>query len=450
MTPEPATPEGPALPRPPRPAGSTAAADTAYEIDGRKVDGVTTPDRRRDPQTRADRLGRATTAEYAVDHWDELADLTGTARLRKLERARWDKRRRRRRPRHRRPRRSRCELAGGEEVDVPEPIAGHVDAYLQFVADWQPARAARRRPRCSTAPPVRRDARPRSNASRTETTGYSTGKRARPESSPSPRCSSPPTDTPSSSLTPTAREQPLPPIDFCGCVWLRADGYDLNPVDAGRRNVPDVPVRATGRPAVRSRAPDRFILDTLPVPRQAGDAVSPGDDRGATAPSAASDRRAAAAVGAVRARLPGAQHVERVPVTVIPYTRPPTARRRPARAPPPMGGAARRGRAARARDREHRLRSEGDARERGRDRRRDPVRRRSRTTADASAREDRGDRRETVARRRSATRADPRRRPQRLARGPDQHKGHDRRETVRPGPDPAGHMDDRRRAPREA
>ena len=32
-------------------------------------------------------------------------------------------------------------LARGEEVDVPEPLTGHVDAYLAFLADWQPTDA---------------------------------------------------------------------------------------------------------------------------------------------------------------------------------------------------------------------------------------------------------------------------------------------------------------------
>ena len=36
-------------------------------------------------------------------------------------------------------------LAAGDEVDVPEELVGHVDAYLRFVEEWDP-------PSCSSRP----------------------------------------------------------------------------------------------------------------------------------------------------------------------------------------------------------------------------------------------------------------------------------------------------------
>lgn len=32
-------------------------------------------------------------------------------------------------------------------------------------------------------------------------------------------------------IGPDGEEKPMPQVDRCGCVWLRADGYDLVPVD---------------------------------------------------------------------------------------------------------------------------------------------------------------------------------------------------------------------------
>lgn len=77
------------------------------------------------------------TAEYAVDHWDELTALSPSARLKKLQGARWeakdaasargvevhliaDK------------------LAQGEEVEVPDELTGYVEAYIQFLDEHNP------------------------------------------------------------------------------------------------------------------------------------------------------------------------------------------------------------------------------------------------------------------------------------------------------------------------
>src|SRR5262245_11324780 len=109
----------------------------SYEIDGRRVDGVTTILSNGVPKPALIDWAARTTADYAVDHSDELADQTSTKRLRALEQARWET--------------SRAamargtdihdlamRLAVGEQVEPPEPIAGYVDSYLQFVEDWQP------------------------------------------------------------------------------------------------------------------------------------------------------------------------------------------------------------------------------------------------------------------------------------------------------------------------
>lgn len=77
------------------------------------------------------------TAEYAVDHWDELLKLDPSKRLKKLQGARYEERdtaANRGTEVHAVAER----LARGEEVDVPDTIAGHVEAYVQFLDEFQP------------------------------------------------------------------------------------------------------------------------------------------------------------------------------------------------------------------------------------------------------------------------------------------------------------------------
>lgn len=76
------------------------------------------------------------TAEYAVDHWNDLAELPTSARLEELKGARWKT--------------SREAMAKGtavhalaelvvhgEPVDVPAELEGYVQAYIQFLDDFE-------------------------------------------------------------------------------------------------------------------------------------------------------------------------------------------------------------------------------------------------------------------------------------------------------------------------
>lgn len=77
------------------------------------------------------------TAEYAVDHWDELTELELSKRLKKLQGARYAERdaaANRGTEVHNRAEK----LAAGEEVDVPDDIAGHVESYIQFLDEFNP------------------------------------------------------------------------------------------------------------------------------------------------------------------------------------------------------------------------------------------------------------------------------------------------------------------------
>lgn len=76
------------------------------------------------------------TAEYAVDHWDELGALSPAKRLDRLKKARYeevDRAKNRGTEVHKAAER----LLAGEAVQVPEEIAGHVEAYARFIEEFK-------------------------------------------------------------------------------------------------------------------------------------------------------------------------------------------------------------------------------------------------------------------------------------------------------------------------
>jgi hypothetical protein len=109
----------------------------AYYLDGRKLPGVTT--------ILGDGLAKPalinwaakTVAGYAIDHWDELGEQKMSERLKVLEKAHYadrDAAGKRGTEVHGLA----DKLASGEEVAVPEELAGHVDAYIRFLDDFDP------------------------------------------------------------------------------------------------------------------------------------------------------------------------------------------------------------------------------------------------------------------------------------------------------------------------
>jgi hypothetical protein len=107
-----------------------------YTLDGRDVPGVTTILKTLDKPALIDWAAN-TTAAYAIDHWAELADMSPSERLNTLKGARWGENRRAIKRGH-----SVHELAerlaAGDEVDVPDELAGHVEAYVRFLDEWDP------------------------------------------------------------------------------------------------------------------------------------------------------------------------------------------------------------------------------------------------------------------------------------------------------------------------
>lgn len=105
--------------------------------DGIKLDSVTKMISEGLPKPALIPWSANTTAEYAIDHWAELSRNTVSDRLKKLKAARFAER-------DRAAKRG-TEVHGiaerlihGEEVDVPDEIAGHVEAYVRFLDTWQP------------------------------------------------------------------------------------------------------------------------------------------------------------------------------------------------------------------------------------------------------------------------------------------------------------------------
>lgn len=124
-------------------------------------------------------------------------------------------------------------IAGGEEVDVPEALTGHVDAYLKFLDDWKPTdamlelvvgssthRYAGTLDMIATIEPFGRcliDLKTNRSGPFAEVAlQLAAYRHAEAYFDPD-----------------SGGTEPMPEIDWCGVVWLRADGYDLIPFEAG-------------------------------------------------------------------------------------------------------------------------------------------------------------------------------------------------------------------------
>lgn len=107
-----------------------------YKIDGKKADGVTTLIGDGMRKKALEYWSANETAGYAVDHWDELAELSPSKRLEILKKARFESRDEAAR-RGTEVHDLAEKLTNGEEVDVPEEIAGYVESAVKFLDDFK-------------------------------------------------------------------------------------------------------------------------------------------------------------------------------------------------------------------------------------------------------------------------------------------------------------------------
>jgi hypothetical protein len=172
-----------------------------------------------------------TTADYAVDHWDDLGKLNPAARLKALYKARYQDRdtgANRGTAVHKLA----DKLLHNEKVQVPDDIAGHVEAYVRFLDEFdvQPILSeavifSHQHGYAGTldlivdihGETVLLDIKTNRSGIFGETVLQLAGYRY--------------ADT---YLDPdTGLEEPMPEVDWCGAVHVRADGYSLIPVQAG-------------------------------------------------------------------------------------------------------------------------------------------------------------------------------------------------------------------------
>lgn len=123
-------------------------------------------------------------------------------------------------------------LARGEEVDVPEELSGHVASYVRFLEEWQPTDAVLERvvvnrrwqymgklDMIATLPELGRtllDIKTSRSGPFEEVALQLAGYRY---------CEA--------MIGPDGTEVPMPEVDSCAVVWVRADGYDVFRFQAG-------------------------------------------------------------------------------------------------------------------------------------------------------------------------------------------------------------------------
>ena len=199
-----------------------------YLLDGEEADGVTTVISNGVAKPALVGWAANVTRDYAVDHWDELAICAPSERIKQLTGARFadrDAAAGRGTQIHQLAHR----LAVGEEVEVPEALEGHVDAYLQFIREWEPEElfaetvvGSRQHGYMGTLDLICRLG---------SVTWLLDFKTTRSGIYPEAALQLAAYAHAEFMVDAEGIEQPLPAIDRAGCIWLRADGYDLVPVD---------------------------------------------------------------------------------------------------------------------------------------------------------------------------------------------------------------------------
>ena len=205
-------------------------AGHSYKLDGEPIVGVTTVISNSTPKDWMKYWASRLIAAHAVDHWDDLAALGVAERYDTLARAINDNTAAKRGTQIHD---LLMQLAHGHEPEVPDDLDSHVQSYLRFADEWRvqdelvEASVVSERPSCRYAGTL--DLVARLADGQRWLLDFKTGNAIYPETAlqlAAYRYAE-------SYLAPDGSLQPMPEIDACGVVWLRADGYDLHPFEAG-------------------------------------------------------------------------------------------------------------------------------------------------------------------------------------------------------------------------
>lgn len=206
----------------------------SYRLDGQRCDGVTWAIDNGVPKRALIAWAAREAAEYAVDNLDLIGRLDRDAAVDLVKGSPW-------RDRDRAAKRGTEvhgyaeKLARGETVEVPEELVGHVDSYLAFRDEWNPTdelielvvfnRTVRYGGTLDLIATLDELGR---------TLVDLKTNRSGPFGEVGLQCAA--YRYCEFYLDPdTGKEMPMPEVDSVACLWLRADGYDLLPVQAGPR-----------------------------------------------------------------------------------------------------------------------------------------------------------------------------------------------------------------------
>ena len=198
----------------------------AYYLGDRKLDGVTTVISNGLPKPALVKWAANSAADLACDEWDELAELPISERRKRIAGAPGAKRNAAA-VKGTRIHALADKLANGEEVQVPDELAGHVDSCVRFLDEFDVVTVC-------TEMPVYHDR--YLYAGTFDLIADVAGERWLLDFKTS--ASGAYGDTAfqlaayryaTHMLGENGVERPMLPVDNCGVAWLRADGFDLYP-----------------------------------------------------------------------------------------------------------------------------------------------------------------------------------------------------------------------------
>lgn len=209
---------------------NTARGHRYVDEHGQPMPGVTTILGDGMPKPALTRWAANAVAEYAVDHWDRLADASPSERMKLLKGAPWAERDRKA-LRGTQVHAYGERLVAGHEIDVPDELRPHVENYARFLDDWdvQPVLVeatvySLRWGYAGTLDLVADVADGRRLLADVKTAkgvyGETAAQLAAYRYAPH-------------YVGPGGTEESMPEVDGCAVVHVRDDGYDLVPVEAG-------------------------------------------------------------------------------------------------------------------------------------------------------------------------------------------------------------------------